>query len=198
MTTFLPVSTARSAPSEASPPAAKTGRGALTVPPLRDPSGNLLPRYEREKAVGIRRENGARKLKKLNTRHLSMISMRLQGCSLEQVAQSFGCTVATVSRIMNDPLAQQYLQTVYQDRKQEIDALAGKVIEAVRTGLDSVNVRDKLAAVSKYTEVKKTIAADSAPEETAEDVAAKILSGLTVKDNGQVNVQILSGAPSEK
>lgn len=99
---------------------------------------------------------------------------------------------------MNDPLAQQYLQTVYQDRKQEIDALAGKVIEAVRTGLDSVNVRDKLAAVSKYTEVKKTIAADSAPEETAEDVAAKILSGLTVKDNGQVNVQILSGAPSEK
>ena len=76
------------------------------------------------------------KLKRLTHRHLSIIGMHLEGHSLEVIASNMNCTLNTVSRVLNDPLAQGILKRVYEDRKGEVHALGGKAIAAVREGLD--------------------------------------------------------------
>ncbi len=165
------------------------GRKPLNLPQLLDPAtGVLLPRYFREKAAGIRKEDGARKLRKLNHKHHAMIQLRLAGNSNETISMIMGCTAVTVSRIMNDPLTQTLMSDVYADRIQEIDNLTGKAIEGVRVALHSPNTDVKLRAVNSFLNMKKVLASETNPEATAEDIAQSILKNATV--HGDVNVQV--------
>lgn len=148
--------------------------------------------YEREKRQGVRRANGARKLKKLSARHLKIISLHLAGKSGEQIASLIGCTVVTVSRILNDPLARDLLTKVYEDRQAEIDALAGDAIQAVREGLQGDHpLREKLMAVDKFTKLKDSIGKGEDEGLTAEDVIERMFNRMNVA--GDVNVQINAG-----
>lgn len=157
--------------------------------------GSLVPynttQYEREKRQGIRKTNGARKLKKLSNRHLRIISMHLEGNSGEYIAAVMRVTVITVSRILNDPLAINLLGTIYKDRQGEIDALAGKAIEAVRDGLhEKRDMRIRLGAVDKYTKLKDSIGKEETSAKTAEDVVAEIFNRVTL---GNTNIQVNIG-----
>lgn len=146
--------------------------------------------YEREKRQGIRRANGARKLKKLTNKHLRIISMHLRGHSGESIAASIGCTFITVSRILNDPLALDLLKLVYKDRQGEIDALAGQAINAVREGLDStMSMRIRLTAVDKLTKLKDSIGKEGESEKTAEDIVREIFKKIEINDS-QVQINI--------
>jgi hypothetical protein len=174
-----------------SPPNTTTGRGRrkLSLPAVCHPdTGELLPRYEREKAAGIRLDNGTRKLKRLQTKHYNMIALRTSGLSIDQVAVTMGVTPVTVSRVLNDPLALDVMGRVYKDRQQEVDAMAGLAVGAVREGLSSQNVDQKLRATEKWMQMKKTISSETTPEETAEDIAQNILKNAQV--TGDVNIQV--------
>lgn len=159
--------------------------------PLRNPvNGYTHFEYEREKRQGLRRTNGARKLKRLSSRHLDIISKHLAGWSGEQIASSLNCTFVTVSRVLNDPLAKEYLSSVYETRRKEIDALAGDAIDAVRLGLQSESNRERLAAVDKFTKLKDSIGTDEDDNLTAEDVIQRIFAGkgnLIETMNVQIN-----------
>lgn len=146
--------------------------------------------YEREKRQGVRRANGARKLKKLSNRHLRIISMHLDGNSGEYIAALMNITIITVSRILNDPLAIEILGVIYKDRQGEIDALAGKAIDVIRDGLDSkLDMRIRLGAVDKFTKLKDSIGKTENTVKTAEDVVAEIFAKVKIENsNIQFNI----------
>jgi len=164
-------------------------RPAEPLPTLRNSQGEVIPRYVAEKFLGIRRTNGAMKLKRLTNRHLSIIGMHLEGHSLEVIANNMNCTFSTVSRILNDPLAQSILKRVYDDRKGEVHALGGKAIEVVREGLsEEQSIGTRLRAVDRFVKIRQTMIGDEGGEETAEDVIARMLDRATVL--GDVNIQV--------
>ena len=148
------------------------------------------PTYETEKRQGIRRANGARKLKKLSNRHLQILSMHLQGDSGETISTHMGITVITVSRVLNDPLCKNLLSRIYEDRQNELDALAGDAINAVRQGLQGDHsVREKLTAVDKFTKLKDSIGKEETSGKTAEDVVSEIFNRVSIQgSNVQINI----------
>lgn len=147
--------------------------------------------YEREKKTGIRRQNGAKKLKKLSHRHLAIVSMHLEGKSGEDIAKLMNVRVVTVSRILNDPMVKQLTGRIFSDRQMELDALAGKAIDVVRTGMTDGTLREKLTSVDKYAKLKDTIGAEDLSVESAEDIVDKIFKGVQTEN---LNVQINVGA----
>ena len=147
----------------------------------------LIPKYEREKIDGTRRSNGARKLKRLSMRHLRILEMHLCGLSGEEISNAIGCTVVSVSRILNDPICQALIKRTYSDRQGELDALAGKAIDAVRSLLTNGSGSEQLAAVDKFVKLKGIIAPESNPMESAEDFAAAIVA----QAGSTVNIQII-------
>ena len=187
--TFLPIQNLNTSEAEGRKP----GRRPQNLPTMTNSSGELLPRYEIEKRVGIRRQDGSRNLRRLSSRHIRIIAKHLRGDSSESIALSIGCTVVTISRILHDPLAERLIESIFKVRQKELDALAGEAIDAVRTGLrQKGDTRTKLTAVDKYTKLREVMNKDSAGPETAEDVIARILehSKILIKDS---NVQIVSG-----
>jgi len=152
-------------------------------------TGQPLTEYQREKVVGLRRSDGSRNLGRLSTRHMAMIAMRVAGLDIEEISMRIGCTQHTVSRILNDPLAEGIIQQVYKDRQKQIDAMAGLVIAAVTSGLKSDDINKKLSAVTKYSEIKKTIASETNPQETAEDFAKALVAAANVEGDLTVNIQ---------
>jgi hypothetical protein len=146
----------------------------------------LVRKYEAEKMYGIRRDNGSRKLTRLTRRHYEILARHLQGQSHEQIHIYMGLSISSISRILNDPLCQTILKRSYMDRQSELDALAGRAIDAIRSAFDG-STSEKLAAVDKYAKLKGVIAPESNPMESAEDFARALVN------NGTVNVQINHG-----
>lgn len=175
------------------PVARRPGQPRSGTPPasLKHTSGgDPLSRYEDEKRQGLRRSNGARKLKKLSNRHLEIIARHLQGESGEQISSVMGITGITVSRVLNDPMAKDFLARIYEDRQGEIDALAGAAIDVVRDGLrGNHTLREKLTAVDKYTKLKDSIGKEEDGALTAEDVIQRMMESFTITDSQvQINV----------
>lgn len=145
--------------------------------------------YESEKKTGVRRQNGARKLKKLSTRHLAIVAKHLEGKSGETIAKEMGVRVVTISRVLNDPMVKQLTGRIFTDRQMELDALAGKAIDVVRDVLEDGTSREKLAAVDRYTKLKDTIGAEETSVESAEDIVDRIFKGVSTENlNVQINV----------
>jgi len=176
-TTFLPVSSLIIGEPE-------------TVRAKRALNGYNTVRYEDEKKTGIRRQNGAKKLKKLSGRHLAIVSMHLEGKRGEEIAKEMGVRVITVSRVLNDPMVKQLTSRIFSDRQMELDALAGKAIDVVRNGMEDGTTREKLAAVDRFTKLKDTIGAEESSAESAEDIVSRIFKeGVNAETvNVQVNV----------
>lgn len=170
------------------------GRRPANLPALTDANGKALPRYLVEKSLGLRRENGAMKLKRLTARHLKILGMHLEGKSLENICMECNITMATASRVLNDPLAVAILKRVYTSRESEIQALGGKAIAAVRDGLTHDSMGVKLRAVDKYAKLREVMLPKGGDRETAEDVIQRMLSQANFVNS---NVQINIGAPNE-
>ena len=189
---FLPAK-AVTVPTEHEP--ATTGRRSRPWPQSGTEQGTSVqpyksPTYETEKRQGIRRGNGAKKLKKLSNRHLQILSRHLQGESGEMISDCMGITVITVSRILNDPLCKSLLSRIYEDRQNELDALAGDAIDVVRQGLQGDHtIRERLTAVDKFTKLKDSIGSEEASGKTAEDIVSEIFNRVTFKDSTvQINI----------
>jgi len=165
------------------------GRRPNDLPKLTDANGRMLPRYLVEKAIGKRRENGALKLSRLTNRHMKIIGAHLHGLSLEQIAMEQSVSVATVSRVLNDPLAVALLRKVYGHREDEIQALGGKAVDVVRRALDKDQpMSTQLRAVDRYAKLRETMLPKDKANESAEDVIARMLArGNIIGENIQIN-----------
>jgi hypothetical protein len=162
------------------------GRRNNSLPPVSLGRG-LISRYAAEKLYGIRRQTGAAKLKRLTTRHYHIIARHLSGERAESIANGMGLSLTTISRVLNDPLAQDILKRSYKDRQAELDALVGEAIDSVRHAFQNGSTSERLAAVDKYTKLKQAIAPETNPMATAEDYARAIVQG---NQNVQVNIGV--------
>jgi hypothetical protein len=176
---------------------------APQLPKLFDPSsGRLLDQYTSEKRLGIRRETGQLKLKKLTFRHRKIIALHIQGFSGEQIAFYMNCTNLTVSKVLNDPLAQSYISAATKDRELELKALLGSAVNVVREGMtkEGLDIGTKLKAVDRYSKLRSAL--DTGQEKiSAEDIIAQMLErakSINIQNNfnGNVTVQSVTSTPS--
>jgi len=173
----------------------KRGRKpAAPLPQLFDPTtGKLVDQYTKEKRLGIRKETGALKLKKLTFRHRKIIALHIQGFSGPQIAFYMNCSEVTVSRVLNDPLAKSYIDAAAKDREAEVKALMGSAVQGVREGLtkEGLSIETRLKAVDRYAKLQQAIDTKN-DNASAEDVIAKMLDRIkAVQVNQQVNVGTL-------
>ncbi len=160
-----------------------------------DEYGRTLTKYEREVESGRRRSNGSLKLRKLNHRHYSIVGMHLAGWSGGAIAVQLGCTQATISRILNDPLVQEIIEESYGLQRKEILALTGKAIAAVREGFQQdTSLSTKFKAIDQLAKVKD-IAGVQEKTRTAEDLVQELLSNKTVQ---QINIQVNNADIADK
>lgn len=149
-----------------------------------------VQRYVMEKAVGVRRENGAVKLTRLTNRHYRIIGLHLEGKSLEEISSTLHVSFSTISRVVNDPLAQGILRKVYTHREEEIQSLAGRALQATRDALkEDQPIGVKLRGVDRFIKMREAMLSKDTGRESAEDVVARILSQANfVNSNVQINV----------
>lgn len=172
----------------------RRGRKPIDLPTIPAPGGGNLARYAIEKLTGLRRENGAMKLKRLTHRHYRIIGLHLEGNSLEQISSSMHITFTTISRVLNDPLAQSILKRVYGHREEEIEALTGKAIDATRSAITGDHpIGMKLRGVDRLIKIREVMLSKDKGRESAEDVIARMLRGATfINSQVQINAGVTS------
>lgn len=142
--------------------------------------------YFLEKATGERLPNGLPPLKRLTARHVAILNFHILGKRNFEVALKFHIREATVSRIINDPLGQEYLRTKYQGFDNEFAALYGQSVNTLRDGMSPVvAMRDRLRAAELYFKKRGDLREKEEGKKTAEDVIQQILAQVNV----QVNIQ---------
>ncbi len=139
--------------------------------------------YQLEKQLGLRGENGRKLIQKLKPKHHRCVELHLAGVATKEIALALGVTEDTIWGWLRDPLVQEKVQQGRQMFEGEFDALYGRAIDAVRSGLGDVDPTHRLRAAAIYFKQKQEAAAlkVGGGKETAEDVIARML---------QVNIQI--------
>lgn len=140
--------------------------------------------YQEEKDLGVRSPTGALNLKKLSPRHIKIVKLHIGGKGTSAIASELDMTPGTVSRILSDPLVKSILQKVKDMHQQELDALFGNVVGALRKGLgDEMGLDANLKTIDRYVKVQG-LKDERAGPETAEDVIQRML---------QINIQVNNG-----
>ena len=126
-------------------------------------------------------------LKKLSQKHKDMVMLSLQGLSREKVAEYCGCTPEYVTMINKQPLARAYIADLEGHLDLKLRGMYEKSIDAIKDGLNSPRVSDKLAAASLHLETigKRTPRVDEGKESAEDVVSAMLISG----NNVQVNIK---------
>lgn len=124
----------------------------------------IRSRYAYEKIIGKRRPNGMPNLKKLTPAHKQMISCFVMGMSVNEIAEQFDVAAITVSRVVSDPLAQEYIEEFDDQHKAEFNAMLPLVNEAVRDALRSPGITNRLKGVDRWAKIHRVMNGDDAGE----------------------------------
>ena len=142
--------------------------------------------YQLEKLIGKRTKTGALKLKKLKPRHRHIIAMHLMGSPNRDIAFILNIDEITVSRVLHDPLAEEFIALHTRGIEKELEALAGLGVDALRTGLQDNDIKIRLRASNQLFDAldkhKKHQA--GAGNDTAEDAISRALKAI----EGQTDV----------
>ena len=113
--------------------------------------------YQHQKQVGDRRGTGDWCLQSLKPRHFAIIALSTEGKRNKEIAEKLGLSEGTVSRILNDPLVEEYVHRIYHGLEQEMRGLAFLAIDAIREILNYSGDRElKLKAVDRFEHLFKT------------------------------------------
>ena len=158
--------------------------------------GYTKEQYEIEKANGTRRENGAKPLKRLKSKHLRLIALHLQGYSNQDIAEAAGVSQAWLSIILSDPLTEQYLSQFRKEQEARLTGLYARSLDAVQDSLEATLSDDRpnhsvrLKGADLAFKLNNSYEKASESVLTAEDVIERMLQV-------NVGVQINAGALSE-
>ena len=151
---------------------------------------NGLSKYEQEKELGIRRENGARNLSKLKPIHYKLIELHISGMSNNEIARRLRKSVPTISIWLNDPLVISELDKYYKAEDARFKALYSKTIDVIEDALNTEKhgINTNMKAARLYLQAHRKFDEDSGPEkETAEDIVQRVMNAI------QVNVTVNNG-----
>lgn len=143
--------------------------------------------YLAEKASGERRSNGVKPLKRLRPWHRLAIAMHLDGRSNAEIASLVKKRQSTISIVLSDPLAQREIDRAQSAYEAEFNALYGKTVQALRSGLESQSTMAKLRAAQIFLKERERILGVDSSSRTAEDVIQEVLRRIPGV-NIQVNV----------
>jgi predicted transcriptional regulator len=136
--------------------------------------------YEMEKILGKRTATGALKLKRLKPLHRHIIACHQRGYSNRDIAHLMDITEITVSRTLNDPLAQELMKEFSEGIDHEMEGLMALGVDAIRNALQdndkkiSLKASDQLfRAMGKYNHTQDD---PNKVKDTAEDVIARVLN----------------------
>lgn len=154
---------------------------ALTVQDQRELRKRL---YREEKRLGKRLPNGAKPLQRLTVRHRMILQMHLSGAKNEEIAGVMEITANTVSRILNDPLAREYVNNHLRDEDHRFATMYTGALDVLQDGLRSDRFSHRLQAANMVFKKRGDFNKAEETGETAEDVIGKIYQ---IHANIQVN-----------
>jgi len=121
---------------------------------LEEVIGKRQNEYRQEILSGKRLSNGVLPLKRLTSKHKTMILMHLSGkVGMLGIAKEMGCSYSTVNRVLNDPLTKPYIEAFEQGLEMDIRAMRMQAVNVVREGLSSEDKKLALSAVDRYTKL---------------------------------------------
>ena len=144
--------------------------------------------YQTEKALGHRRSNGVKPLKKLNTWHKKALLFHLAGFSNGDIAAAFHKTDSTISLILSDPLSQAIIERIHKGYDHEFRALYGKAVDGLRNRMDDSDPMVQLRAIDSWMRESARREDRKEGKRSAEDVIQAIYDRI-----GQTNIQINVG-----
>ena len=150
--------------------------------------GYLTKAYAEGKQLGLRRENGAAKLKRLKPIHNRIIALHLSGWPNTEICKDVNRSPAWVSTVLNDPLAREVINNFEDLHEEEFKRLRVLANDSLRdamqpTKTDSVRLQ---AARIFYQKDGQDSGEKGA---TAEDVMAQILQKIEA-ENVQINLNL--------
>ena len=119
-----------------------------------------LTTYELDKRVGKRDVSGRWQLQELKPKHCRMIAAHMEGVSNIEIAAMFDVTETTISRVLNDPLAQQLIKTLERGLTQELRGLLKLAIAALREAMSQADSDTKLKAIDRFEKLYKLLHPD--------------------------------------
>ena len=144
--------------------------------------------YEMEKLSGVRRESGAMNLKKLSGRTLAILREHMRGKPSWELARDFGMTDSSISRILNDPLSREFINSQVAQCDGDFKALYRRAVIAMANGLSSADENTALRAADMYLRAHGKYAREDAERPlTATEVAKALLEQSKVVNITQVN-----------
>ena len=127
-------------------------------------------------------------LKKLRQKHKTIVALHLQHMKREDIGRIAACTPEYVSMLLQQPLVQAYLRELEQYMDTRLRSLYSKSVDAIDDCLGSGDDKVKLAAARLQLEATNKLGNAQKDEDTAEDIVARILSGVTVQVHNEINV----------
>jgi len=119
-------------------------------------------------------------LKKLSLRHRKAISLVLQGVSRAEAGEACGFVPEYITFLLQQPVAREYITHINRAVGTQLDALYGKSVEAIATGLTASDPDVKLRAAKLQLQTTGRLEPDEGEKKTAEDVVQAILLGVQV------------------
>lgn len=119
-----------------------------------------LTTYELDKRVGKRDISGRWQLQELKPKHCRMIAAHMEGVSNIEIAAMFDVTETTISRVLNDPLALQLIQTLEKGLTSELRGLLKLAIAALREAMSQADTDTKLKAIDRFEKLYKLLHPD--------------------------------------
>ncbi len=94
--------------------------------------------------------NGKKPFKQLNERHKNIVALHLSGVSGVKIAAHLNTSPATVYSVLQDPLAKELITFFRTALDEDLMALKGLTIDAIRDGLNSADKELKLKATDRW------------------------------------------------
>ena len=160
---------------------------ALEAP---SPNGYDPVMYLMQKASGDRLKNGLPPLKRLTNRHRAILNMHILGEKGIDIAAHFGVRNTLVSRIIHDPLGQEFLSMKLKMDDARFKALYGNAVDVIKDGMaNKETMSNRLRAANIYMERKDKLEEKHGEKpDSAEDVIQRILNDPTIIQN--LNLQV--------
>ena len=157
--------------------------------------GHSHSRYEVEKQLGLRREDGALLLIKLRPIHRTMIALHIEGKSNKAIGKELGRSFINVCTVLADPLAQTEIMRAVEASRAQLKTLQILAVDAVSEALSSPVLEEQMKGIDRYIKLGDAIGIHAESGETAEDVVQRILKGVQLNvqvngDNTQVAVSV--------
>jgi hypothetical protein len=112
------------------------------------------------------------------SRYMAVLSHHLAGRSARQIVELTGYKLPTIYKILSDQRVTQIRQQLLAHTQAEFEALYPKVVEVIRTSLDSNDASVKLKASDQWLHASGKYKGDTTTQinVTAEDVVFQILN----------------------